>query len=185
MKSLSAGSFLIAGPGLQDPNFRRSVVLLCDHNDEGSLGLIVNRPLRTALSEVFAELVGEEQLGNVYSGGPVETQRVMALRRRGQGHESDHEVVEELKLVIAVNELVDELAERSASAHDVRFFVGYSGWGRGQLASELEEGAWITRPATSKLVFDVPPGQIWSQALRELGGYYAVLAEMPLDPDLN
>ncbi|MGE3166340.1 MAG: YqgE/AlgH family protein [Planctomycetota bacterium] len=185
MKSVEAGSFLIAGPGLQDPNFCRAVVLLCDHNEDGSLGLIVNRPLRTRLAEVFPELSGESQLGYLHSGGPVETQRVMALRRSGQGHETDHNVVEQLKLVVAVDELVTELTLDSGSFHDVRFFVGYAGWGRGQLANELKEGAWITRPATSALVFDVPPAQIWSRALRELGGYYALLAEMPLDPDLN
>lgn len=209
---VGAGTLLIAGPGLTDPNFQRSVVLLCDHNDEGSLGLVINRPLRTPLRDVFPELLGEsaaaESLlsdadllpdvdpgadtesdaalgGYIFAGGPVETNRVMAIRQSGTGHDSDHVLFDEASLVVAVDDLVSEMLASSSTGEGFRFFVGYAGWGKDQLAGELEEGAWITRPATNSIVFEIPPAKVWSEALRELGGEFKMLAEMPLDPELN
>ena len=177
------GTLLIAGPGLQDPNFRRSVVLICEHGVEGSLGLVLNRPLRTPVSQVFPEVEQEQSL--MHAGGPVDTNRVMALRRGGLPHESDQEVFESVRLVVSLESALESVTGSREAMDDFRFFVGYSGWGAGQLEDELREGAWITAPADEGLIFSVPPGQVWREALRALGGDYSILAEMPLDPNMN
>lgn len=179
------GTFLIAGPGLLDANFRRSVVLICDHNDQGALGLVINRPLRSPLSQVFPELLGLDR-GFIYNGGPVETQRMMALRRGPQGaHELDQRIFDDVHLVVAVDDLIPSVRAHEEAAATFRFFVGYAGWGPGQLEGELKEGAWIVAPARPELVFETAPGRVWVETLRGLGGSYAVLAEIPLDPSLN
>lgn len=183
MTEITPGTLLIAGPGLLDPNFRRSVVLICEHSAEGSLGLVINRPLRTPVSQVFPEV--DEGDGVMHAGGPVDTNRVLALRRGGDVQETDQGVFESVRLVVALDDAIENVRGSARSLDDFRFFVGYAGWGAGQLEDELREGAWITGPANEGLVFSVPPQQIWGEALRNLGGDYSVLAEMPLDPNMN
>lgn len=186
LPNVEPGSFLIAGPGLTDPNFQRSVVLLCDHGTTGSLGLVVNRPLNTPLAQIFPELAQDKEMGYVFNGGPVETQRVMALRQDdADDHETDQPVFDNVRLVVAVDSLVPGLRASGSPAEEYRFFVGYAGWGAGQLEAELEEGAWIVGPADPEVIFRTHPTKIWSSALRSLGGEYRLLAEMPLDPNLN
>ncbi|MEM7166324.1 MAG: YqgE/AlgH family protein [Planctomycetota bacterium] len=177
------GTLLIAGPGLQDPNFRRSVILICEHSAEGSLGLVLNRPLRTPVSQVFPEV--EHGDGLIHAGGPVDTNRVMALRRGGHIHETDQQVFESVRLVVSLDDAIAVVRETDGALDDFRFYVGYAGWGSGQLDDELREGAWITAPADERLVFSGSPGQVWREALRSLGGDYQILAEMPLDPNMN
>lgn len=188
MSSISpeVGSFLIAAPTLADPNFKRSVVLLCEHNDEGSLGLVVNRPLSRTLTDVMPELFGEsdQRFGELFNGGPVETGRMLALCRTDEPG-SGYPVIDGLELVGAMEEALSGLAEGIRDAGEFRFFLGYSGWGPGQLENEIEEGSWILRPGTVSLAFETPPAQIWAESLRELGGVHRLIAEMPDDSSIN
>ena len=187
MSSISpqVGSFLIAAPTLADPNFRRAVILLCEHNEEGSLGLIVNRPLSRALTDVMPELFpGAPRFGELFNGGPVETRRMLALCRT-DGAGSGYPVVDGVELVGAMEEALSGLADGTRTADDYRFFLGYSGWGAGQLESELEESSWIVSPGNLRLTLETPPSQVWAESLRQLGGIHRLLAEMPPDCDLN
>ncbi|MCA8960909.1 MAG: YqgE/AlgH family protein [Planctomycetes bacterium] len=189
--TVTSGSFLLAAPSLSDPNFRRSVVLICEHSDQGSMGLVVNRPLDASLAQLFAEIVDDggvlpEKAGQVFCGGPVEQNRLMALRAvDGDATGADHRVIDGVVLVDDIRAAVDAIARGEDEATSYRFLLGYAGWGAGQLDGELQEDSWIVRPATRELVFDVRSDAMWPNALRELGGVYRLYAEMPSDPTVN
>ena len=186
---------MIAGPSLADPNFRRTVVLLCDHGDEGSMGLVVNRPINAPLAKVFPNLAklaattpGLEsgaQLGYIYCGGPVATGQLLALRSGSSAKEDDRLVLAQTYLVADVGAALQDLEDGAVSPQEFRFFLGYAGWGRGQLEQELTEDSWITRGGESQLVFSARSDTVWSEALRELGGIYRFYAELPHDPSMN
>ena len=181
------GTFLIASPGLLDPNFRRSVVLLCDHGPESSMGLVVNRPMQVSAAKFLPQLENLPARDStlVHCGGPVETHRLLVLRHGPTDGELFHEVLSNVSLVSDIDTALGDESERQSAIPDYRFFLGYAGWGERQLAQELEEQAWIVRSASASLIFDTPPAQMWSEALRELGGIYQLYAEMPIDPSMN
>ena len=152
-----AGSFLVARPVLVDPNFHESVVLLLEHGIEGAFGLVVNRP---------AELEGEQQLPfPVYSGGPCQAQGLLMLH----GHANWAEKKKKKPLQpIAPGIFIGDAAtlKKATDAdpdddHRFRVFVGYSGWGPGQLEKELQAGAWTIVPADGESLFDIPVEEIW------------------------
>ncbi|MEX0821088.1 MAG: YqgE/AlgH family protein [Rhodothermales bacterium] len=181
--SLQPGRLLIAPPVVQDPNFKRSVVLLCEHTPDGSFGLILNRPMGIRLAEVI-ELIGNREYA-LLQGGPVQTDTMHFLHTYGDdipGHIPVREDVfwggdfEIMKALIETGEI---------SQRDVRFYLGYAGWGAGQLEHEAEEGGWIVADGDGRFVFDAEPERLWRTILRELGGEYAVLANFPEDPRLN
>jgi putative transcriptional regulator len=170
------GSLLVAAPTLVDPNFRRTVVLLAEHNDEGAMGLVLNRPTDTPVVDALpdlASLAGDEQ--TVYLGGPVALESVLA--------------VAELEDPADASELlfgsVGFVQEPDVAVRRGRVFVGYAGWTAGQLEAELEEEAWFVVPAEPDDLFDDEPDELWSTVLRRQGGAYAVLALMPPDPSMN
>ena len=196
---LGPGVLLLAAPSLVDPNFRRSVVLLCDHGAMSTMGLVLNRPLRVGVGQLFPNFAGAvpeppesvDPSQCVFSGGPVETQRLLVLRRSPpepdpadiEGEALFHSFMDDVGLVTDIDRVVE--SEEFPVLEDYRFFLGYAGWGEGQLEQELGEEAWILCPATPKLLFDTPPQDLWGAALRSLGGIYALWATMPIDPTLN
>lgn len=195
-ETLTPGDFLVAGPSLVDPNFRRSVVLMCEHDEEGSMGLIVNRPLQVSLDQIFPEIaadVGElpTQPGSVVFGGPVESGRVLAIRDTRSAppvpglDDANIAILDGVSLVGEIREAIAAIARNEQRPEHYRLMLGYAGWGPGQLDSELEHGSWIVRPATRRLVFGTEPEKIWPTALRELGGIHRLQAEMPIDPSVN
>ena len=180
--ALASGILLIASPTLRDPNFARSVVLLCEHDvDEGSMGLVVNRPSEMTLSETLNR-IGPHPRQSLWIGGPVQRDIVLVLHRdaavRGARSICDG---------IALGGEEDDIVElvRGPGASQVRVFAGYSGWGAGQLEEEMETGSWITCPARARLIFDQQPDEMWAEVLRSLGPEYARLTRVPLDPRVN
>jgi putative transcriptional regulator len=169
-------SLLVAAPTLVDPNFRRTVVLLAEHNDEGAMGLVLNRPTDTPVSDALpdlASLAGDGQ--PVYLGGPVALESVLAVAEL----EDPEDASELLFGSVGFVQQPDVPARRG------RVFVGYAGWTAGQLEAELEEEAWFVVPAEPDDLFDDEPDELWSTVLRRQGGAYAVLALMPPDPSMN
>ncbi|MBL9081146.1 MAG: YqgE/AlgH family protein [Planctomycetales bacterium] len=164
MESLQ-GQLLIAAPELRDPNFSQTVVLLVRHNDEGALGLVLNRPLKVRLQEVWKQ-VGEAVCARddvIYLGGPCEGP-LMALHDRVELSEAD---VPAGLCFSTDRAALSQLADDTKS--QVRFFAGFAGWGAGQLESELAEDSWLTTPATPAHVFDVFP-DLWDKTFREVKG---------------
>jgi len=180
MESLR-GHLLIAGPALVDPNFWRTVVLVGEHNEEGALGVVLNRSSETPVGEALPELAElAEGMGPVHVGGPVQPSAVVVLADFADVENADSLVLESVGFLPAE---VDPNA--LGDLRRARVYVGYAGWGPGQLDGELEEGSWIVEPARPEDVFTDDPEGLWSNVLRRKGGPFAVLAAMPPDPSRN
>ena len=181
MDSLT-GQLLVAAPSLQDPNFARSVVLLCEHGEHGALGLVLNRPAEGTVGEVVPDLA--EGLGgdeHVWIGGPVKPEGVLVLAEWRDPAASAGLVVGAIGLLGDAADL-GELAEAALRA---RAYAGFAGWGPGQLDAELEREDWILAAARADAVFSEEPEELWGAVLRQKGGRFALLARMPEDPSLN
>ena len=169
------GKLLVASPGLTD-FFRRTVVLVLEHNEDGAVGLVLNRPSETAVDDAVPDLpvlVGPEEV--VHLGGPVGPESVMLLGRFDFPDEAASIVFDDLGVV--------DPALDNPALSAVRVYAGHAGWGPGQLDGELEEDAWIVEPAQPEDPFD--EGDLWSDVLDRKGGGYTLLARMPEDPSLN
>ncbi|GJM20213.1 MAG: UPF0301 protein [Planctomycetota bacterium] len=164
----ASGFLIVASPALRDPHFVHSVVLMIEHEVEGSFGLLLNRPVGGTLGSVVDGLEGAVAAIPLHEGGPVQTERVQLL-----GPEAGpRAVLPGLDLGGSLPHL-KQLGERASA---VRAYAGYAGWTGGQLHDEIAEGAWIVAPARAAHVLDVPPERLWRQVLLELGGHYAWIA---------
>ncbi|MFQ5571501.1 MAG: YqgE/AlgH family protein [Rhodothermales bacterium] len=178
----ATGVLLVAPPMLRDPNFWRTVVLLCEHGPDGSFGLILNRPLSLELSEVINDLQGNDLIS---LGGPVQQNTLHFLHRHGDL------VTEAIPILDGVHwggdfEAIKVLVQtESATPRDLRFFLGYAGWSAGQLDDEVEQGGWFLTRADDVLIFSEQPDTLWRAVLRRMGGEYALLANFPDDPRMN
>lgn len=175
------GHLLVAGPSLIDPNFRRTVVLVGEHSEDGALGVVLNRSSESTVAEAVPELTaivdGDEP---VHVGGPVQSSAIVVLADFVEVERAGSLVLDTVGFLPAEVD-PDELGELRRA----RVFAGYAGWGPGQLEDELEEGSWIVEPAQPDDVFTPHPETLWSEVLRRKGGPYGVLALMPPDPSLN
>ena len=181
---LNKGDLLISEPFLADTNFERSVILLCEHNEEGSLGFVLNKPSLLTLQDVLEEAVGSEQ--SLYTGGPVQQNTLHFVHRVSQLQDGADDLGQGILWGGNFEQLLSLMNTRQLMAEDIRFFVGYSGWAPGQLASELAEEAWIVYSrATGEHIFDVPPERLWQEILRTMGGKYRMFSNYPIDPRLN
>jgi putative transcriptional regulator len=173
------GSLLIAAPQLLDPNFRRTVVLVADHGDEGAMGVILNRPSGMTVADAAPDL--EPLIGPaapIFAGGPVQPTSGVVL---AEVTEADEPVFGDVVLVPGLGELADVVD----GAGSIRVFAGYAGWGPGQLDDELTREDWILEPALASDVFSEEPDALWGTVLERKGGQYALLARMPDDPSQN
>lgn len=167
-----------------DPNFKRTVVLLCEHTPDGSFGLVLNRPLGIHLSDVV-ELVGDQPRHPLLQGGPVQTDTLHFLHTYGDDIPGHIPVTNGIFWGGEFEVLKGLLQSGEISQRDVRFYLGYSGWAAGQLDSELDQGGWILAPAGESAVFETEPAELWRTVLRGMGSEYAMLANFPEDPRLN
>jgi putative transcriptional regulator len=174
------GSLLVAAPILKDPNFRRTVVLLCEHGSEGAMGVVLNRPTAVPAGDAvpaLSALIGP--LDRVYEGGPVERTGIVALAEFSDPSASGAIAFDRIGLVSAGVGDLEEAITR------VRLYAGYAGWGTGQLEAEVEEGAWILLEPIAADAFDEAPSSLWQRVLARQGGQLALLARMPDDPSVN
>jgi putative transcriptional regulator len=175
------GHLLVAGPSLLDPNFRRTVILVGEHGDEGAMGVVLNKPSSIPVEEAvppLAELAGSDAL--VYVGGPVQPDAVVVLGEFDEPEQAGALVIGSIGFLPG-----DVDPDAIGELGRVRVFAGYAGWGPGQLEGELEEGSWIVEPALPDDVFADEPGSLWSDVLRRKGGRFVLIALMPEDPRLN
>ena len=183
MDMLQPGILLISDPFLKDPNFLRTVVLLCEHQDEGSFGFVLNKQLAITLEDVMPAAEGLRI--PLLEGGPVQKDTLHFLHRRPDLISGSIEVTDHVFWGGDFSEVLSLLLTKKLLPDELRFFVGYSGWGEQQLKAELDEKSWITRPASQNLVFHTETASIWKKALADLGGEYSQMIHYPIDPQLN
>ena len=175
------GQLLIAGPGLVDPNFWRTVVLIVEHSDEGALGLVLNRPSETTVGEAVSELA--ELLDTedpLFVGGPVQPSSLIVLAEFDQPDDAALIAFDDVGVLAGT-----AVEDPGAGMRRSRGFVGHAGWGPGQLDSEVERGDWILEPAHREDAFTGEPLELWELVLTRKGGSYALVARMPPDPSVN
>ena len=175
------GQLLIASPALLDPNFARTVVLVVEHNDEGAMGVVLNRPTTASVAEAvpaLEDLVDDEP---IFAGGPVEPAAVVVLAEFDDTDAAAALVFGDLGFLRAD---ADPSVLESA-ARRFRVFAGYAGWGAGQLEAELAEPSWIVVEAETDDAFADDPDELWRTVLHRKGGPFSLMENMPFDPGLN
>ena len=175
------GRLLIAGGSLFDPNFRKTVVLVADHDENGAAGVVLNRRADVTVADAAPPLASLVEAGApLFLGGPVQPQSAVVLADFAEPELADKLVLGSIGLVTG-----EEVSDAVRAITRARVFAGYAGWGPGQLEAELEEEAWLVEPATPEDVFTEVPETLWSDVLRRKGTDFAMLALMPDDPSLN
>ncbi|MCZ6801399.1 MAG: YqgE/AlgH family protein [Nitrospirae bacterium] len=183
--NLEKGIFLIATPSLRDPNFRQSVILLCEHGPDGALGVVVNRPTEIGITEVLPQVpILEGQDHFVYSGGPVQRNHLLILYRVPEEPQDTHHVFDGVYLGGNMD-ILERILKEPKPRQAFRAYMGYSGWAPGQLENEMELGSWLTLPADSTYMFDRDQSRLWGDILKSMGNAYDIYSDMPVDPSLN
>lgn len=179
----AAGILLISDPFLKDPNFMRTVVFLCEHQEQGSLGFVLNRKYENTIGEIIPEL--KDYSIPVYYGGPVQTDTLHFLHQYPDEIPGSVEVMKDVYWGGDFDLLVQMIKNNTINPNKIRFFIGYSGWSGGQLNDELNEKSWLTVKAIRKLIFHNQYEEIWKDSLKLLGGDYEMMINFPIDPQLN
>ena len=177
------GILLIADPFLKDPNFLRTVVFLCEHKEEGSFGFVLNRQYENTLDELIPELEGHKI--PVFYGGPVQIDTIHFLHQYPVEIPGGQEVLKGVFWGGDFDAVINFIKNEEFDKDKIRFYIGYSGWGEGQLDTEMKEKTWLTVKAARKLVFHPDYGAIWKDSLKTLGGDYEMMVNFPIDPQLN
>lgn len=180
---IKAGTVLLAEPFMIDANFKRTAILLTAHNDEGTVGFIMNRPMGMKITELVTDF--PEIDADVYFGGPVQTDTLHYIHNAGELLADATEIspgvfwggdYTQLKFLIK-NELI--------TGRDVRFFVGYSGWGEGQLTDEFKIGSWLSAPMDRNYLFSTEAESLWAQIMDNKGDAFSIIADMPDEVHFN
>ncbi len=178
---LGPGTLLLAEPFMQDPLFGRAVVLLCQHDDDGSFGFIINKPVESP----FAEGDDHPLAGfPFYSGGPMDNHSVFFVHQ-----------LSALKEAIPLqdgffwqgdyDELLDAIENHEVTEKNFRLILGYSGWGAGQLEEELEKGFWMVNNGPLDYILETEAAHLWKEILQRMGPYFKMVSNFPSDPTLN
>jgi putative transcriptional regulator len=177
------GQLLLDSGQLRGSFFQRTVVLVCQHDAEGAFGLVLNRATGSQAGDmIVADLPDSLKTCPLFLGGPVQPSALSFLHT--DSFIPDANVIPNLTLGHSLDTLV-ELGESFSPTRKVKLFAGYAGWSPGQLEDEMKRKAWLTHPATLDLVFDTGPEELWQKVLRQKGGKYRLLAQMPEDLSLN
>jgi putative transcriptional regulator len=183
------GKLLVASPNLRGATFQRTVIAILEHNDDGALGVVVNRPGEIPLADIapsVAELASEPAV--LFSGGPVEPQAAIALGMLPVGSAAAAMPAEGWRPVVPPLVTVDldqDPTLLAAAMRGLRVFAGYAGWSGGQLESEIEQGAWYVVDSLPMDPFFAAPEQLWTAVLRRQPWPLSAVANFPLDPTLN
>ena len=179
----AAGILLIADPFLKDPNFLRTVVLLCEHRQQGSFGFVLNKQIEQTLDELITDLEGHSL--PVYYGGPVQMDTIHFLHQYPDLIPESVKVGKDIYWGGNFETVTALIKNNSIDLGKIKFFIGYSGWGDGQLTGELDEKSWLTVSANQTLVFNTQHNEIWKGSLQQLGGKFEMMINFPIDPQLN
>lgn len=181
---IQKGTFLIATPEIDMGIFFRGVVLICEHNPNGSFGLVINKSLDLELPE---EIINIHNLANphvgIRAGGPVQTNQMMLLHTSDQIPQQTLQITDGVFLGGDLQFLQESITDENGP--EIQLCFGYAGWGAGQLEREFLDGSWFLFPAAARHIFEIPADKIWQTLLREMGGKYAPLSMIPEDLTVN
>lgn len=178
-----AGRFLISEPFMHDLNFKRSVVLLVEHGEKGSLGFVLNKQLEAGINDIVEDIPFLDS--PVFMGGPVEQSTLHYVHRMGDTISGSREIYKGLFWGGNFDDLKEQIQLGKVNPGDILFFVGYSGWSPGQLEGELDRKSWIVAPENMEFVFRSTYEDIWREVLQSLGSKYKIISNYPVDPRLN
>lgn len=168
---------------LGDPNFDRSVILLTEHNENGSVGFVINKPLKLRLEDI---VIGFPPLETtVYHGGPVQQDSLYFIHNKGNLIPGSEHIKDDLYWGGDLEPMKEMIECGLVTAENLRFFLGYSGWGMGQLDAELSEKSWLVLDNGGIDVFQDDAVEMWKKILIAMGGKYPLWANSPADPNLN
>jgi len=180
---LDKGKLLLSEPFLHDPFFKRAVILLTEHNVEGTVGFILNKPINIKLHEAIEEF--PEFNGNLYMGGPVQRDSLYYIHTMGSHIGQSIEIMdgvfwggnfETVKIMIQNGEVEES---------ELRFFMGYAGWGKQQLEKELSNNSWVVAQGNAKSVMETNPKDLWQNIIKDFGKDYEMLSNFPEQPSMN
>lgn len=179
----SRGKVLLSEPFLTDPYFKRAAILLCEHNDEGSFGFVLNNYLDMSLDQIMNGL--PELPTRVSVGGPVNSSNLYYLHTLGDFIIDSKEIAKGIYLGGDFEHLKEEIAKGNVGSNQVRFFVGYSGWSANQLEEEMTQNSWFVAEAKPEIVMNIKSDNLWAEFLESMGPKYAKMIDLPTDPNLN
>lgn len=184
MTTPAPGILLIAEPFLKDPNFSRTVVFICDHHEQGTLGFVLNREYGHTLDELMNNIDDGLKIP-VFYGGPVQMDTIHFIHLYPDKILGSYEIKNGIYWGGDFEAAIELLKNGEISLSGIRFFIGYSGWSEGQLTDELTQKTWLCGDATRKLVFHKSIDDLWKDAVISLGGDYSIMVNFPTDPQLN
>jgi putative transcriptional regulator len=176
------GTILIAEPFMKDQYFKRSVVLIAEHNEEGTVGFILNHPLEVKLKDVMSDTA--DSPFPLFLGGPVQRDNLFFVHTLGDLIEESRLVCEGLWWAGNFTTVKEMVKRNEIKEEHIRFFIGYSGWTEGQLEEEMKSNSWIVTGAKQRHLL-LPHDQLWGTVLKSMGKKYAEIANYPEDPSLN
>ncbi len=179
----AAGRILVSEPSLDDFYFQKSVILLADYRDEGSFGIIINKPMKTTLSEAVEGFRDFDP--PLYFGGPVETDSLFFIHTVGDIVPGSQKIMEGLYWGGDTEIIKEMIILNQLTTSEIRFFLGYSGWSKNQLEDELRRDSWVVADADPEKIFHTKPQNMWSNTMRSLGDDYAIWSNLPSDSQLN
>lgn len=180
----SAGQLLISEPFMLDPNFKRTVILLCEHDEEsGTVGFILNKSLDVRVCDALLDF--DVVTNELFYGGPVAQDTLHYLHMYGDKIEDSLHISDNIYWGGNFEQLGDLLRDGLIDPNGVKFFLGYSGWSPGQLHEEMIDKSWIIAQATGKYVFETARNELWKKVLTDLGGEHKLITNYPEDPRLN
>jgi putative transcriptional regulator len=179
----ASGRILVSEPSLTDRFFARSVVLLAEHDSEGSFGLIINKPSEIRLSQITDEFPGFDP--HLFLGGPVKVENLYFIHTKGEEVEGSLKIMDGLYWGGSVKKIKEMIRDRKITENDIRFFIGYAGWQPSQLDRELSENSWLVLNTSVDEVLKVNTESVWRKILISMGEDYAPWVNYPEDPQMN
>lgn len=177
------GKILISEPFLIDEFFRRSVVLLAEHNEEGTFGVIVNKPVKLNFNEIVRDFPNFDT--QLFLGGPVQNQNLFFIHTLGDEIPESVEIIEGVYWGGDIETIKEMIALNRLTAENIRFYIGYSGWAPEQLNDELKLNSWVVGNINADQLMRTRPRTLWKKSLYRLGGEYAYWPKLPDDPSEN
>lgn len=177
------GSILVSDPFMLDPNFKRTVLLLTEHNEKGSIGFVVNKPMNWKLSDIIGDF--PKFNASVFYGGPVQPDTLHFIHQTGNLLKDSQKISEGIYWGGSFEALRTLVEQKQVSPDGFKFFIGYSGWSPHQLEDELQQKTWLVTQASLDYIFSDTPDKIWGKTLKQAGSKFAGLADFSESPSMN